>query len=112
SAAVRLSSAITVNEVSARLSSRPAGTGVTFASVLMPGSYLALVRNAIYFSSCYHLLLEVIMHAAVVTAFGSPPASREFPVPEPSGPDQVLADVLAAGLHPRVRSQGDGSHYT
>jgi NADPH:quinone reductase-like Zn-dependent oxidoreductase len=56
--------------------------------------------------------LEVIMRAAVVTAFGSPPAYREFPVPEPSGPDQVLADVLAAGLHPRVRSQADGSHYT
>jgi NADPH:quinone reductase-like Zn-dependent oxidoreductase len=52
------------------------------------------------------------MHAAVVTAFDSPPAYQEFPAPAPDGPDQVLADVLAAGLHPRVRSQANGSHYT
>ena len=52
------------------------------------------------------------MHAAVVTAFDSPPAYEEFPAPTPHGPDQVLADVLAAGLHPRVRSQANGSHYT
>ncbi|MBV9795381.1 MAG: zinc-binding alcohol dehydrogenase family protein [Actinobacteria bacterium] len=51
------------------------------------------------------------MHAAVVTAFDSPPVYREFPVPAP-GPGQVLTDVLAAGLHPRVRSQANGSHYT
>jgi NADPH:quinone reductase-like Zn-dependent oxidoreductase len=52
------------------------------------------------------------MHAAVVTSFDSPPAYREFPTPAPQQPQQVLADVLAAGLHPRVRSQADGSHYT
>src|SRR6202012_2591290 len=52
------------------------------------------------------------MHAAVVTAFDSPPVYREFPVPAPQGPNEVLADVLAAGLHPRVRSQANGSHYT
>jgi len=52
------------------------------------------------------------VHAAVVTAFDSPPAYEEFPAPTPHGPDQVLADVLAAGLHPRVRSQANGSHYT
>jgi NADPH:quinone reductase-like Zn-dependent oxidoreductase len=52
------------------------------------------------------------MHAAVVTAFDSPPVYEEFPAPTPHGPDQVLADVLAAGLHPRVRSQANGSHYT
>jgi NADPH:quinone reductase-like Zn-dependent oxidoreductase len=52
------------------------------------------------------------MHAAVVTAFDSPPAYQEFPAPTPHGPNQVLADVLATGLHPRVRSQANGSHYT
>jgi NADPH:quinone reductase-like Zn-dependent oxidoreductase len=52
------------------------------------------------------------MHAAVVTAFGTPPAYRDFPVPEPRDSDEALVDVLAAGLHPRVRSQADGSHYT
>jgi NADPH:quinone reductase-like Zn-dependent oxidoreductase len=29
-----------------------------------------------------------------------------------AGPHDVVVDVLAAGLHPRVRSQADGSHYT
>jgi NADPH:quinone reductase-like Zn-dependent oxidoreductase len=52
------------------------------------------------------------MKAAVVTSFGRPPACQDYPVPVPEGPDQVLAEVIAAGLHPRVRSQADGSHYT
>jgi len=52
------------------------------------------------------------MHAAVVTSFGSPPVYQEFPVPSPTTPDEVLVEVLAAGLHPRVRSQANGSHYT
>ncbi|MET0693677.1 MAG: zinc-binding alcohol dehydrogenase family protein, partial [Propionibacteriaceae bacterium] len=32
--------------------------------------------------------------------------------PVPHSDDEILVDVLAAGLHPRVRSQADGSHYT
>src|SRR5271156_638431 len=52
------------------------------------------------------------MHAAVVTAFDTPPTYREFPTPTPQSPDEVLVDFRAAGLHPRVRSQADGSHYT
>jgi NADPH:quinone reductase-like Zn-dependent oxidoreductase len=52
------------------------------------------------------------MHAAVVTAFDTPPTYREFPTPTPQSPDEVLVDVIAAGLHPRVRSQANGSHYT
>jgi NADPH:quinone reductase-like Zn-dependent oxidoreductase len=56
--------------------------------------------------------LEEAMHAAVVTTFGSPPAYQEFPTPTPQGAHQALADVLAVGLHPRVRSQANGSHYT
>src|ERR1700761_9337264 len=52
------------------------------------------------------------MYAAVVTSFDTPPTYREFPTPSPATPDEVLVDVVAAGLHPRVRSQADGSHYT
>jgi NADPH:quinone reductase-like Zn-dependent oxidoreductase len=52
------------------------------------------------------------MRAAVVTSFGTPPACQDFPAPVPQGPDEVLVDVIACGLHPRVRSQADGSHYT
>jgi NADPH:quinone reductase-like Zn-dependent oxidoreductase len=52
------------------------------------------------------------MHAAVVTRYGAAPRYQEFPVPVPADDDEMLVDVLAAGLHPRVRSQANGSHYT
>ncbi len=52
------------------------------------------------------------MRAAVVTSFGTPPTCQDFPTPTPRSADEVLVDVLASGLHPRVRSQADGSHYT
>jgi NADPH:quinone reductase-like Zn-dependent oxidoreductase len=52
------------------------------------------------------------MRAAVVTSFDQPPTCQDFPTPTPRTPDEVLVDVIAAGLHPRVRSQADGSHYT
>jgi NADPH:quinone reductase-like Zn-dependent oxidoreductase len=52
------------------------------------------------------------MHAAVVRAFGSPPRYEEFPAPHPSNEHEHLLEVVASGLHPRVRSQADGSHYT
>src|SRR4051812_2845769 len=52
------------------------------------------------------------MHAAVVTSFGAPPSYAEHPEPIARGRGKVVVDVLAAGLHPRVRSQADGSHYT
>jgi NADPH:quinone reductase-like Zn-dependent oxidoreductase len=51
------------------------------------------------------------MHAAVVRSFDHPPRYEEFATPTPAG-GQVLVDVLAAGLHPRVRSGANGSHYT
>jgi NADPH:quinone reductase-like Zn-dependent oxidoreductase len=51
------------------------------------------------------------MHAAVVTTFGAAPRYQEFPVPVPAD-GEMLVDVLASALHPRVRSQADGSHYT
>ena len=52
------------------------------------------------------------MHAAVVSSFDTAPRFAGFPLPAPAGPHEVVVDVLAAGLHPRVRSQADGSHYT
>jgi NADPH:quinone reductase-like Zn-dependent oxidoreductase len=52
------------------------------------------------------------MKAAVVTAFDVPPRYLDFPDPVAHGKDEAVVDVLAAGLHPRVRSQADGSHYT
>jgi NADPH:quinone reductase-like Zn-dependent oxidoreductase len=51
------------------------------------------------------------MHAAVVTSFDTPPRYQEFRAPAP-GDGEILVDVIAAGLHPRVRSQASGSHYT
>jgi NADPH:quinone reductase-like Zn-dependent oxidoreductase len=51
------------------------------------------------------------MNAAVVTSFEEPPRYQPFRVPEPAD-GEVLADVIAAGLHPRVRSGAAGRHYT
>jgi NADPH:quinone reductase-like Zn-dependent oxidoreductase len=51
------------------------------------------------------------MHAAVVTSFDEPPHYQQFEVPVPAA-DQVLVDVLAVGLHPRVRTGARGAHYT
>jgi NADPH:quinone reductase-like Zn-dependent oxidoreductase len=52
------------------------------------------------------------MNAAVVTSFSEPPYYREFGVPQPGTDDELLVDVLAAGLHPRVRTGAAGAHYT
>jgi NADPH:quinone reductase-like Zn-dependent oxidoreductase len=52
------------------------------------------------------------MHAAVVRSFDRPPRYETCDRPEPAGPDETLVDVLAAGLHPRVRSGASGRHYT
>ncbi|HTU80342.1 MAG TPA: zinc-binding alcohol dehydrogenase family protein [Solirubrobacteraceae bacterium] len=52
------------------------------------------------------------MHAAVVRSFDAPPRYETFPTPEPSGEHELAVEVLAAGLHPRVRSGASGSHYT
>jgi NADPH:quinone reductase-like Zn-dependent oxidoreductase len=51
------------------------------------------------------------MHAAVVRSFDQPPRYETFATPEPTEPHEVGVDVLAAALHPRVRSTADGSHY-
>jgi NADPH:quinone reductase-like Zn-dependent oxidoreductase len=50
--------------------------------------------------------------AAVVSSFANPPSYEEFPSPVASDHHGQVVDVIAAGLHPRVRSQANGSHYT
>jgi NADPH:quinone reductase-like Zn-dependent oxidoreductase len=52
------------------------------------------------------------MHAAVVTSFEQPPHYQEFETPEPVDDDGTVVEVLAVGLHPRVRSGAAGAHYT
>ena len=52
------------------------------------------------------------MKAAVVTDFSRPPRLGDFPEPVARDENELVVDVLAAGLHPRVRSQASGSHYT
>jgi NADPH:quinone reductase-like Zn-dependent oxidoreductase len=52
------------------------------------------------------------MKAAVVSSFDSAPRFADFPPPTVEGPHEMIVDVIAAGLHPRVRSQAAGSHYT
>jgi NADPH:quinone reductase-like Zn-dependent oxidoreductase len=51
------------------------------------------------------------MRAAVVTSFDTVPEYGEWPDPV-AGDGALVVDVVAAALHPRVRSQADGSHYT
>ena len=53
-----------------------------------------------------------MMNAAVVTSFAEPPHYQRFEVPRPRSGEEVLVDVLAVGLHPRVRSGAAGAHYT
>jgi NADPH:quinone reductase-like Zn-dependent oxidoreductase len=51
------------------------------------------------------------MNAAVVTSFDQPPRYQQFEAPRPTAGED-LVDVLAVGLHPRVRSGAAGAHYT
>ncbi|KAA0021404.1 quinone oxidoreductase family protein [Antrihabitans cavernicola] len=50
--------------------------------------------------------------AAVVTSFDEPPRYGTFEIPDVPDSDHQIGDVLAVGLHPRVRSGASGSHYT
>jgi NADPH:quinone reductase-like Zn-dependent oxidoreductase len=52
------------------------------------------------------------MRAAVVRSFDHPPRYETYDTPEPAGADEALVDVLAVGLHPRVRTGASGRHYT
>ncbi|UCN14395.1 zinc-binding alcohol dehydrogenase family protein [Cellulomonas iranensis] len=51
------------------------------------------------------------MRAAVVTSFNAAPQCQELPTPV-AGEGEMVVTVLASAIHPRVRSQADGSHYT
>lgn len=51
------------------------------------------------------------MQAAVVRHFDFAPKYEEFQIRQPQGEDEVLVQVLAAGLHPRVRAGASGLHY-
>jgi hypothetical protein len=57
-------------------------------------------------------VVRQLVKAAVVSSFGAPPRYLDFPDPVAAGDDEIVVDVLAAGPHPRVRSQAGGSHYT
>jgi NADPH:quinone reductase-like Zn-dependent oxidoreductase len=52
------------------------------------------------------------INAAVVSSFDHPPRYEPFDLPEPADEDEVVLDVLAVGLHPRVRTGASGRHYT
>lgn len=52
------------------------------------------------------------MHAAVVSSFDAPPRYDVIASPTATSDHDVVVDVIASGLHPRVRSQAGGSHYT
>jgi NADPH:quinone reductase-like Zn-dependent oxidoreductase len=52
------------------------------------------------------------MKAAVVSAFDQPPRYEDFPDPVAANSGELIVEVVAAALHPRVRSQANGSHYT
>ncbi|SDZ10088.1 quinone oxidoreductase family protein [Herbiconiux ginsengi] len=52
------------------------------------------------------------MKAAVVTRFDRAPRFETFPLPVEIGAHEQVVPVVAAGLHPRVLSQANGSHYT
>ena len=50
------------------------------------------------------------MQAIVVTTFDRPPEWQDIEAPRPSE-GEVVVRMIAAALHPRVRSQASGSHY-
>ncbi|WP_067475160.1 quinone oxidoreductase family protein [Nocardia amamiensis] len=52
------------------------------------------------------------MHAAVVTSFDAPPRYSEYPAPIAQGENEMVVDVLAAGLHRLVRARANGTHYS
>jgi NADPH:quinone reductase-like Zn-dependent oxidoreductase len=52
------------------------------------------------------------VHAAVVTSFEEPPHYMEYELPTVNDEDHVEAAVLAVGLHPRVRTDASGRHYS
>ncbi|SEN51249.1 zinc-binding alcohol dehydrogenase family protein [Paenibacillus sp. OV219] len=54
----------------------------------------------------------MMIQAAVVRSFDTAPKYEAIDIPQPTGKHEVVGEVLAAGLHMRVRAQANGSHYT
>jgi NADPH:quinone reductase-like Zn-dependent oxidoreductase len=52
------------------------------------------------------------MKAAVITSFDHPPRYSDIADPVPDGTDELLVDVLAAGLHHVTRGRASGAHYS
>ncbi|MGV9823602.1 zinc-binding dehydrogenase [Nocardia xishanensis] len=52
------------------------------------------------------------MHAAVVTSFDAPPRYGEYPAPVAQQENEMVVDVLAAGLHLLVKARANGTHYS
>ena len=52
------------------------------------------------------------MKAAVITSFNQPPRYGELPDPTPNGPEEMLVEVLAVGLHHLTRGRASGAHYS
>lgn len=52
------------------------------------------------------------MKAAVITSFDRPPRYGDFADPIPEGPEEMLVDVLAVGLHHLTRARASGTHYS
>ncbi|MEU4330061.1 quinone oxidoreductase family protein [Nonomuraea dietziae] len=52
------------------------------------------------------------MHAAVISAADAPPVYRDHPDPAPRHGDEMVVEVLAAGLHHLTRAKANGSHYS
>ncbi|GAA2378885.1 zinc-binding alcohol dehydrogenase family protein [Dactylosporangium salmoneum] len=52
------------------------------------------------------------MHAAVITAFDAPPVYRHHPEPVANDENELVVEVLAAGLHHLTRAKANGSHYS
>lgn len=52
------------------------------------------------------------MKAAVITSFDQPPRYGDFPDPAPNGPEEMLVEVLAVGLHHLTRGRASGAHYS
>src|SRR5271154_5961643 len=116
SAAILVSTAIVANDVMTMASIRsswPATAGSAPGSeTSMREPYVIWLVVATNIVGITNYSTEVIMKAAVVSSFDAPPRYQDFPDPVPAGDDDMVVDVLAVGLPPRVRSQADGSHYT
>ncbi|GAB2856992.1 zinc-binding alcohol dehydrogenase family protein [Actinocorallia aurea] len=52
------------------------------------------------------------MHAAVIESPDATPVYREHPDPAPRHGDELVVDVIAAGLHHLTKAKANGSHYS